>query len=590
MAGMSRSFSRPPLATRVMNRAQARLCAIARVKPGFAADPEPRAFGLLRAGQNLLAGQFQFAGRLVSAPGRSVWTILPPSPEFEAELHGFAWLDDLAAVGDEASDATARAWSYDWVARFGRGSGPGWTPGLTGSRLMRLIQHGALLTEGQAPLVSAKLMGSMARQALFLSRRWKSMPVGLPRIEALVALILAGATLTGQAALAVPAAHALSDDCARLVTADGALLSRNPEELLDLFALLVLAMQVLAEAGHAAGRSHLDAIAHIAPTLRALRHADGSLARFHGGGRGLAGQMDQALASSGVKPRGAPATHAMGYARMSAGRTTVIVDAGPPPTGPWARTAHASTLAMEMTTGRRPLIVSCGSGRPFGPDWEKAGRATASHSTLAIDGLSSSHFKPERASRGGGLLLVDPPKRVNEQQVSGPSGISLIVGHDGFVAGFGLTHVRRMNLSFDGRSLVGEDTLGAMDPAGRKRLDKALGKALGRNRSAEQLRYVIRFHLHPDVEADLEDKGASVLLTLKSGEHWQFRQHGGADLALEPSVFLERHRLKPRQCKQITLTGSVIDYAGQVSWTLAKTKDTPQGIRDLEPGSGLEQD
>ena len=81
-----------------------------------------------------------------------------------------------------------------------------------------------------------------------------------------------------------------------------------------------------------------------------------------------------------------------------------------------------------------------------------------------------------------------------------------------------------------------------------------------------------------------------MLLARKSGEHWQFRPHGGADLTLEPSVFLEKHRLKPRHSKQIVLSGAVIDYAGQVSWTLAKTKDTPQGIRDLKPGSGQEQD
>ena len=587
MAGVSGSQSKLPLSARVMNCIHARLATIAAVKPAFASEPQPRTIGFARAGQHLVQGQFQFAGHLVPAPGRSVWTILPPSPGFARELQEFLWLDDLVAVGDDQANGVARAWTYDWIARFGRGTGPGWTPDLTGRRLIRLIHHGALLTEGQAPLVSAKLLASMARQALFVNRRWQSLPPGLPRAEALVALILAGATLQGQAALLAPATSALSQECDRLVGPGGAVPSRNPEELLDLFSLLVLATQVLAEAGQMAGRGQMDAIGRIAPTLRALRHADGSLARFHGGGRGIPGRLDQALAASAIKPRGTPAILAMGFARMSAGRTSVIVDAAPPPAGAAARTAHASTLAMEVTSGRRPLIVNCGSGLPFGTDWARAGRATASHSTLAIDGLSSSHFRQDRPSRGGGLLLSDPPARVNAQQVSGPSGISLIVGHDGFVPGFGLTHVRRLNLSFDGRSLVGEDTLGAMDPAGRKRLDKAVG----RNRTADQgLRYVIRFHLHPDVEAGLEDRGASVLLALKSGEHWQFRPHGGADLALEPSVLLEKHRLKPRHTKQIVLTGVVTDYAGQVSWTLAKTKDTPQGIRDLEPGSGQEQD
>ena len=77
---------------------------------------------------------------------------------------------------------------------------------------------------------------------------------------------------------------------------------------------------------------HLAAIERIAPTLRTLRHSDGGLARFHGGGRGAEGWLDHALASSGV--RGAqPDGLSMGYARLSAGRTSVIIDASPPPGG-----------------------------------------------------------------------------------------------------------------------------------------------------------------------------------------------------------------------------------------------------------------
>ena len=580
---MTRLPAKLPLSTRMMNRLHARRAAWARVKAGFATEPQPRTLGSAIAGRHLMAGQFRFAGHLVTAPGRSVWTILPPVPAFEQALQGFHWLDDLMAVGDDTAQGLARAWTYDWIARFGRGTGPGWRADLVGQRLIRLIHHGAALTEGQADLVAQKFLASVARQVLFLGRRWQTAAPGIAQIEALTALILAGATLDGSAASLPDLAQALSDRAAQLIPASGALPGRNPEELLDLFNLLVLAAQILPEAGHMAGRAHLDAITRIAPVLRALRHADGSLARFHGGGRGIPGRLDQALAASGIKPRAPVGQLAMGYARMSSGRTTIIIDAAAPPGGVAAATAHASTLAMELTSGRRPVIVNCGSGLTFGGDWGRAGRATASHSTLAIDGLSSSHFQP---GRGGALMLINPPVTVNAQQVTGPSGPSLIVGHDGFVASHGLTHVRRLNLSFDGRALVGEDTLGAMTPADRKRMDRLAGRA----RAAPPLTYVVRFHLHPDVTAEIDAKTATVTLALKSGEHWQFRPHGGADVTLEPSVYLEKYRIRPRPCKQIILTGRVIDYAGQVSWTLAKTKDTPQGIRDLAPGSGQEMD
>ena len=70
--------------------------------------------------------------------------------------------------------------------------------------------------------------------------------------------------------------------------------------MLEVFTLLTWAAQALAEAG-ILRRPTLAAMERIAPTLRALRHADGGLARFHGGGRGAEGRLDQALATAGVK-------------------------------------------------------------------------------------------------------------------------------------------------------------------------------------------------------------------------------------------------------------------------------------------------
>ena len=94
-------------------------------------------------------------------------------------------------------------------------------------------------------------------------------------------------------------------------------------------ALPIWAAAALSEADRPVPKAHLDAIDRIAPSLRTLRHSDGSLARFHGGGRGSEGRLDHALAASGVKSR-APDGLSMGFARLSAGRTSIIVDATEP--------------------------------------------------------------------------------------------------------------------------------------------------------------------------------------------------------------------------------------------------------------------
>ena len=75
--------------------------------------------------------------------------------------------------------------------------------------------------------------------------------------------------------------------------------------------------------------------------------------------------------------------------------------------------------------------------------------------------------------------------------------------------------------------------------------------------------------------------GNAVSMTLKSGEIWVFRQDGAAKLRLEPSVFMEKGRLKARATKQVVLSGTAVAYSTRIQWTLAKAQDTPDTVRDL---------
>ncbi|MEP1255427.1 MAG: heparinase II/III family protein, partial [Alphaproteobacteria bacterium] len=349
--------------------------------------PEPRTIGLFARGKQLVAGNFLFAGHLVTAPDTSIWDIDVPDEVFGQDLQGFAWMDDLAAVGDPLTRDRAQLWLWRWIDRFGRGRGPGWTPDLTGRRLIRWISHALFLLRARDVDQSDAFYRSLAQQTIFLSRRWHKTLPGLPRFEALTGLIYAGLALEGMGRHVDPARKALDRECRRQVDAQGGIPTRNPEELLEVFTLLTWAATALSEAGRTVSDDHMQAIERIAPTLRTLRHADGGLARFHGGGRGMEGRLDSALAESAIKTRQADGL-AMGYARLSAGRTSVIVDASVPPIGESSVNAHASTLAFELTSGRRPVVVNCGSGASFGEEWRRAGRATPSHSTLSLNGLS----------------------------------------------------------------------------------------------------------------------------------------------------------------------------------------------------------
>ncbi|WP_210877473.1 heparinase II/III family protein [Roseovarius autotrophicus] len=557
---------------RLRNRLAARRAALSRPATAFVSQPEPRSIGYLARGRQLCAGNLVFGGHLVEAPGVILWDVPAPDAAFAEELQGFGWLDDLAAAGDAAARAKAQAWLWAWIARYGRGDGPGWTPDLAGRRLIRWISHAIFLLRGQTPEASEAFFRSLAQQARFLAWRWRAAAPGLKRFEALTGLVYAGVSLEGMEHLTDEARTALARECAHGIDAGGGIPSRNPEELLEVFTLLTWAALGLSEAGQSPDEAHWRAVERIAPCLRALRHADGGLARFHGGGRGLDGRLDGALAASGVKARAGTGL-AMGYARLARGRTSVIVDAVAPPSGAASIGAHASTLAFELTSGRRPVIVNCGSGTSFGTDWRRAGRATPSHSTLVLANGSSARLSSDKRHPD---RLAEAPRDVPAQIVQAPDGLGFEGAHDGYLRGHGLTHARRLDLSADGRALVGEDMLLSLDEADKGRFDRALDAT-----RLHGVPFDIRFHLHPDVEASLDMGGTAVSLLLRSGEIWIFRADGGSALALHPSVYLEKTRLKPRATRQIVLSGRATGYATRIRWSLAKAQETPVGIRDV---------
>ena len=124
--------------------------------------------------------------------------------------------------------------------------------------------------------------------------------------------------------------------------------------------------------------------------------------------------------------------------------------------------------------------------------------------------------------------------------------------------------------------MAGEDMLLALEEHEKHRFDQVMD-----TKKLAGIPFDIRFHLHPEVDAELDMGGSAVSMALKSGEIWVFRHDGTQNLSLEPSVYLETGRLKPRASQQILLSGRSMGYALRVRWSLSKAQETAMGIRDL---------
>ncbi|MDE0113625.1 MAG: heparinase II/III family protein [Albidovulum sp.] len=534
---------------------------------------EPWATGSFERGRRLLRGSYFHNGIELDIPEFSIWDVKDNSESLQATLQSFDWLDDLAALRSFDAVAVAKRWTVDWLERYGSGRGAGWSPLIAGRRATRLVEHWKILANGgREPRLS--LPGAINRHARFLRRRVRSEPLGWQRIEVLTRLIRLELAIGGYSDSVSREANLLADVCSRVVSSDGEIRSRNPEELLRIGILLTWVSGELSSEGVLPSSSIQEAIARIAVVLRSLRHKSGALPRFHGGGTANYGRLDSFLSLSGNRSI-AKRKLSLGYARLVGGSVSVIVDAAAPPSGWESVRGHASTLAFEMHSGGYPLVVNRGSAERIASERNYSWRETAFHSTVEVDGGSSSRFaSPLTLRRADDDILVLVPKNVSVEQLPGKDGQTFIARHDGYRPIHGLTHMRRMDLDGLGRRLWGEDTIWPTTEEDRGIFNEAARKGL-----SPGFNCVARFHLHFDVEAEITRDRSEVGLVVANGEEWRFRFSGDATIDLQESVYFDELSCTAKKSKQIVLDSFVSGAASQVSWSFDKIANADKSFR-----------
>jgi len=527
-------------------------------------QPEPPARGDPATARRLAAGVLLFDGRLVETTDAVPWDIPPPDRTWSEYLHGHGWLDDAAAA-DAATWRHLAEWAWTWIERHGAGTGPGWRPDLVARRLTRQIAYSVRLLSGQPPARSRLFFRALGLQVRYLDWRWRETRPGVARIEALAGLVYAQLGLEGRGKGAARAIRTLGETAAEVILPDGSVASRSPEDLARAVILLDWAAQGIEDAGLRPATAHRAALHRAVPALQALRHGDGSLARFHGGRAGHGLGLDRVVARHAARGLAAPPNGpVMGYVRLEAGPGLVLVDGARPPRAPHRQSAHASALGIEYSYGGQALVVNAGPGHGFGARMARAARRAPSHSTVMVAETCPATLRPADGDDDPGAPEAMAIRGAVWADVSRDAGgVWALAESLQYLTDFGLTVERRLHLAPDGARLAGEDTVLATTAEARA-LILALYPPDG-----PACPIAARFLLHPDVEAQMALAGRAVALTLPGGDRWLVRSDAET-LRLDPARYFDETRPKPRATQQIVASAALIEYWGRITWSIER--------------------
>jgi uncharacterized heparinase superfamily protein len=483
-------------------------------------------------GAALLSGVFSFAGETVQSAGPP-WDV-ERSEAWRAELHGFGWLADLAALGGPTAAKKAQQSSFEWLQRYDIYDRMAWRADVMGDRLFAWLEHFDFIAASERD--RSALTASIACQARHLAIVAAREGTGLQRLRALRGLVAACAALGARRQLA-RALRQLASELHQQILADGGHRGRSPAAQLAAVRCLVDAQTALAAAGLPVPEALAQAIARAGPMLRFFRYGDGRFGLFNGANEGDPAMADLVLARAGAKGR-TPATAAdTGFERLQAGGTLVLFDCGAPPPPGFDAEAHVGLLAFEMSHNRERIVVNCGAYHGPAAEWRAATRATAAHSTLVVADTNSVEL------HANGTIGRRP--QVTHRRTEQDGNLLVAATHDGYRAGFGLTHERQLFLSADGDDVRGEDSLTG---------------AAGRS-------FALRFHLHPAAAASLEPPGKSVLIRLAGGDAWRLDADGAVP-SLAESIYLGEGIMQKTQ--QIVLDGHVGTNGATVRWSIRR--------------------
>ncbi len=502
-------------------------------------------------------GYFTFAGHSVNVGGLSPFEQSAAPLLWRQKLNGFKWLKHLRAAKTHIARMQAQALVDDFIRHNKLMGSVAWYPEVAANRVMAWLVHAPMLVEGADHAFYRRYMRSLARQVRYLRLSLQSSEPGFPRLLIVIALSYAAIGLSSRLSTLKSALKRLDKELSIQILPDGGHISRNPEILIRILALLLPLKQAILARNIAPGEALLRAMDRMMPMLRFFRLGDGTFANFNGMGETPGDLLATMLSFD--EAAGDPvlnATHS-GYQRLYGGDVVVLMDTGALPAFGLEKTMHAGALSFELSADREPIIKNCGhmalsSDHLQVHEIARVVRSTAAHSTLSIAGQSSCTFiKNDKLTKFLKTPFLSGPMHIDVKRRPSEESVNIEASHDGYARRFGLKHCRSITLSNDGFFLSGQDSVVTMR-------DRQIA-------TDNPLIFDIRFHLHSQINAE-QSSSRTVELILKSGKRWLFNCLN-MDVQLEGSISFSK-LYGTRQTSQIVISGklgenSVIDWALQ---------------------------
>ncbi|MDA9152927.1 heparinase II/III-family protein [Candidatus Pelagibacter sp.] len=234
-----------------------------------------------------------------------------------------------------------------------------------------------------------------------------------------------------------------------------------------------------------------------------------------------------------------------GYAILKNKKIILSMDIGDSPSNNFSKFYQSGALSIEIISNGKKLITNSGYFKDKQNKLNKFSRSTALQSTLSIEDHSSCEYKKLDKFN----LIVDKGVRIiNKNSIFENNYWKISGSHDGYLKKFKTIHKREVEFYPEQMKFVGFDKL-------------------QRKNNSKNIKFDIRFHLHPDTKVMKTQDNKSILIELED-EGWKFNCEN-YDINIDNGLYLGiKNSYKENQ--NICISGISKEDNQTIKWEITK--------------------
>ena len=462
-----------------------------------------------------------------------------------SDHHNFLW---LSLIDRKVDGKSIQKIIYLWMFKYSKFKRKVWENSILSNRLISWILNIDIIINNGTFEFKKKIFQNIIFQCNHLKKNIKFEKNPIKKIEALSAIILSGIIFKEYEENYNFGIKGLEKFVNSYFDNDGFPLTRSPNDLIFFTKYFLLCHENIKDAQQYIPEFLDEIIQKNLICIKFFKTPNNQMPLFNGASEKKLTHYEKYLENFKLSKKDKKQIIG-GIYHAKSKQQVLYFDIGGPPSKNFSKNYQSGPLSFEYFLDGIKIITNCGFGNNISPKAELISRLTASQSTLTINDTSITKFERNKLiNRVFGNSIKNTFKTSDLKFKADKDLIGCSASHNGYEKKFNCIHKREVYLDQNNNKLSGVDHI-------------------FKKKDGIPIRYILRFHLNPELSAVKTISGNSALIQISKNKSLIFTMKD-ENIKIERSIYLGGKKILDNTC--LTISGNLVNKDKFFNWEIKK--------------------